>query len=96
LQLAQPDLDNITVHRRRFSILRKYRYLCRLIVSLLEDLDRATPSRSLAVVDLPEIQDLALHDAALLATPILDDTPITVLFPILETLVGAQKHGRSF
>jgi hypothetical protein len=65
-------------------------------VTLLEDLDRATPSGPLAVVDLSEIQDLTLHDTALSATPILDDTPITVLFPILETLVGAQKHGRSF
>jgi hypothetical protein len=96
LQLAQSDLDYITVHRRRFSILREYRYLCRLIVSLLEDLDRATPSGSLAVVDLSEIQHLTLHDTALSATPVLDDAPITVRFPILETLVGAQKHGRSF
>ncbi len=54
LQLTQPDLDNIAVHRRCVSILREDRHLRRLIVSFCKDLNRATPGSLLAIVVSPK------------------------------------------
>ena len=61
---------------------------------LVERFDQIAPARTLAVVDLTQIEHLALHDSAASAASALNDTPVTVLLAVLEPSVPAQIHAR--
>src|SRR6201998_3884941 len=54
--------------------------------------DQATPSLTLGVVDLAEIQHLTLHYFAGGAALALDNIPVAMLFAVFETSVEAQVH----
>ena len=49
----------------------------------------------MAVVDLAEIENLALNDAAAADPDVLHHTPVAVLLAVLEASLAAHEHGRS-
>ena len=61
----------------------------------LDHLDSLEPTRFLAVIDLPEVQNLTLNDPIALGASILDDAPIPVLFSVLEAGFSTQEHASS-
>src|SRR6202007_2505958 len=58
----------------------------------VKGLDEATPGLTLGVVDLAEIQHLALYYFAGGAALALDNIPVAMLFAIFESSVEAQEH----
>src|SRR5450756_2974295 len=77
---------------RSFAVLRKQSDLVPLVTAGFQHLDAAHPSGLFTVVDLSEIQDLALHHS-LLGTPTsLDDAPVTMELPVFDSLRAAQEH----
>jgi hypothetical protein len=50
---------------------------------LVEDADGLSPGRLLAVVDLADIEELALDDPAVLTAARLDDAPVVMGFAVL-------------
>jgi hypothetical protein len=62
----------------------------------IKGFDLTTPGLMLAVIDLAEIQHLALHHPAAGAALALDNVPIAMLFTVFETSVEAQKHANQF
>ena len=88
---AQSDRNHVAVENRRRTVLREQRDLRRLS-RLVEHLDRATPGRMLAIVDLAEIGHLSLNHAPALNAPVLDDRPGPMLLAILAANLVAQKH----
>ena len=89
LQLAQFDLNHLTVQSGRCAIVREDCHLCRLCLPLLGYVDSLASGRLLAVVYLAQIQNLSLHDSATMRAPVLDDAPIAVLLSVLETILSA-------
>jgi hypothetical protein len=59
---------------------------------VVENLDGSSPRRSLRAVDLTQVEDVALHDAAAGNALVLDHTPIVVCLAILLSLGLPQKH----
>jgi hypothetical protein len=54
--------------------------------------DHATPSLTLGVVDLAEIQHLAPHHLAGCAALALDNIPVAMFFAVIEASVESQEH----
>ena len=63
---------------------------------LIEGFNVTTPGFVLAVVDLAEIQHLALHHLAAGTALVLDNIPITMLFAVFEAPVESQEHANQF
>jgi hypothetical protein len=59
----------------------------------IKDFDRTTPIPLLAVVDLAEVQHLALHHSAASTALALDNIPIAMLFAVFEASVESQEHA---
>ena len=59
----------------------------------IKGFDLAAPSLMLAVVDLAEIQHLALHHFAARTALVLDNIPIAMLLAVLEASVESQEHA---
>ena len=59
----------------------------------IKDFDRTTPIPLLAVVDLAEVQHLALHHSAASTALALDNIPIAMFFAVLQASVELQEHG---
>jgi hypothetical protein len=59
----------------------------------LHYLDRFAPGRVLLVIDLTEIEHLALYHAIATATSILDDASVAMLLAVLEAAFGPKKHA---
>ena len=60
---------------------------------LVEDFDRPAPSLGLGRVDLAEVEHVALHHAAAIEPPVLDDAPVKMRLPVLSPFGLSQKHG---
>jgi len=90
--LAQSDRDDIAVENGRLAIFRKQRNLLRLRRVRVEDFDRLAPSGFLAVVDLAEVENLALRDAAVVEPAVFDHRPRSMLLAVLAANLVAQKH----
>jgi hypothetical protein len=82
LQSAQFDLHHCARQFRRRAVLRKQRQLRRSAGVLVEDGNGTAPSRALNVVDLPEIQHMALHHPPIRDTAILHHAPVAVFFAV--------------
>jgi hypothetical protein len=76
----------------KLPIRRKQRELAMAAGVRIEGFDQTAPSFVLAIVDLAEIQHLALHYLTGDAPPILDDAPVSVLFAVFVASVEAQEH----
>ena len=59
---------------------------------VVEHLDGLAPHRSLRGIDLPQIQNVTLHDAAACNSLVLDHTPIVVRLAVLPSRGLSQKH----
>ena len=84
------DLHHLAVQRRCLPILGKQRHLPRPGLAP-HNLDRAAPRRALAVVDLAEIQNLALNHPAAAHPVLLHLAPVAVHRTVLED-VGLSHH----
>jgi len=62
----------------------------------IDGFDLPTPGFMLAVVDLAQIQHLALHHFAAGTALVLDNIPVTVRFAVFEASVESQEHGNQF
>ena len=85
------DPNHFTLQRRHFPPLGKQRHLPRTRLAF-HNLDRAAPRRMLAVVDLPQIQHLALHYPTATHAYVLHHAPIAVLLTVLAAFLAAHKH----
>lgn len=56
---------------------------------MIQRIDGLAPRRLLAVVDLPQIQDVMLYDAPAGAAPVLDDAPGAVILAVLAANLRA-------
>ena len=61
-------------------------------IVLAEELDAFAPRGFLEAVEFAEIEDVALDDAPVVQSAILDNTPVEVLFAIFATFGTTQKH----
>jgi hypothetical protein len=59
----------------------------------IKGFDRTTPILLLAVVDLAEVQHLALHHSAAATALVLDNIPIAMLFAVFEAPIESQEHA---
>ena len=67
----------------------------RLALVFLKALDRFAPPLMLHIVNLTQLEHLALNNAIAPAATVLNDTPIAVLLTVFEAFGGAQKHAIS-
>ena len=95
LQSAQFDLDHRAGQFRRLAVLREQGHLRRGAAVLIKDLNGLAPGRPLGVVDLPQVQDMALHDPPASHATVLHHTPVAVLFAVLLARLGSQEHADS-
>jgi hypothetical protein len=90
--LINPDADDGLVVLLNLALRSHQCHGASYIFALIENLDAPTPSHLLAIVNLTQIQDMALDNAALGDTPVLHHTPILVLLAILFAPAASQKH----
>ena len=97
LHRVEPHLHamSLRVFGKR-SIGRKQGKLFVVASVFIEGFDLPTPSFMLAVVDLAEIQHLALHHFAAATSLVLDNIPIAMLFAVFEASIEAQEHANQF
>jgi len=76
----------------QLTVRRKQRELRALLRVLIEGFDDPALHLVLAVVDLPEIQHLALHDPAISAALGFNDIPVAMLLAVLEAPIASQIH----
>ena len=65
------------------------------IARRVHHLNGAAPGGTLAVVDLAEVEHLALHDPAIGRAAVFDDTPVAVILAVFAAVLVAQEHGTS-
>jgi len=87
-QLTQPNLNDLTVQLRRHAIFVEQRHGPSTGVPAVQHLDALAPGRLLAVVDFPQIHNLALHHATASGAAVLDDAPVAMFFAVFETALG--------
>src|SRR5690242_16202084 len=95
-QPIEPHMHHVTLQRRCRTILRKQRDLPRNPAGFVKRFDRPAPGRTLAVVDLTQVEHMPLYRAAACNAPVLNDAPIAVLLAVLPTGLGTQKHAARF
>lgn len=59
----------------------------------LERFDAAEPTRLLAVVDLPEVQEVPIDHAPVGAAALLRDAPVPMLLAVLDPAMALEVHG---
>ena len=60
----------------------------------LHNLDRAAPRGALVIVDLAEIEHVALNHPATTDPDVLHHAPVAVLLAVLEASLAAHEHGQ--
>src|SRR5208283_1558548 len=80
---AEPDVHHITVQRRRRTILGEQRDLPGVLATLVKCFDGPAPRRSLAIVDLAQIQHVPLHRSTAANPAVLNDAPVAILLTVL-------------
>jgi hypothetical protein len=97
LHRVEPHLHamSLRVFGKR-SIGRKQGKLFVVASVFIKGFDLPTPSFMLAIVDLAEIQHLALHHLTAATSLVLDNIPIAMLFAVFEASIEAQEHANQF
>src|SRR5271157_4562988 len=90
---AEPDVHHITVQRRRRTILGEQRDLPGVLATLVKCFDGPAPRRSLAIVDLAQIQHVPLHRSTAANPAVLYDAPVAMFLTVLAADLVAQKHA---
>jgi hypothetical protein len=75
--------------------LREERALAGLTVAFIEDLDGLLPREALGVVDLAQVEHVALRHAAAGPSLALDDGPRAMLLAVFAPGAALQEHGGS-
>jgi hypothetical protein len=78
---------------RHRSLGRKQGQLRWPLAPFIERFDDLAPRLALAVIDLAQIQHLPLHDLATSTALALDNIPIAMLLPVLQSSVASQIHA---
>jgi hypothetical protein len=63
------------------------------VAALLDGLDAAQPAGLLAVVDLPEVQEVSIDYPAVGAPVLLSDAPVPMLLAVFDAGMALQVHG---
>jgi len=92
---GESDLNRVADPGWRLAILGEYAHLPVRLVRLIEHIKGRTPLRSLAIIDLAEIEKVALDHPAARAHAF-HNAPVAVLLAILKTLVTLQVHAPIF
>ena len=92
LHVRDPDLHHLAVQRRGGPIRGKQRQLPRAR-RLVQHRNRTAPRRALTVVDLPEVEHLALHNPAAADAHVLHHAPVAVLLAVLAAHLAAHEHA---
>ena len=87
LHLVELDGDRVECFRRQRAVVGKQTQFTILLAVFVEDLQRPAPGLLLAVVDLAEIEHLALGGASAAGAAVLDNAEIAMRFSILPTFV---------
>ena len=91
-ELLDVDPNRLAVQFRGFAIIGKQRHRRRSTIPL-QHLDGPAPRRPLAVVDLTQVQHLALNHTPVAVAAVLHHAPVAVLLAVLEASLGAHEHG---
>jgi hypothetical protein len=75
-------------------VFRKQAQRCESVLFLIKHLQRFAPCRLLAVVDLAQVQNLALRYFARLQTPTFHHRVVAVFLAVLDPPIAAQKHSQ--
>ena len=94
LQLVQPHLHGGRVGVGGRAVLGKERARAGTALLFIEDRDGLLPGGALGVVDLTQVEDVALPDRAADAAA-LDDGPGAMLLAVLLAGAALEKHGGS-
>jgi hypothetical protein len=94
LQLVQAHLHRGGIVRRGSTILGEQGALAGLALFLIEDGDRLLPGGALRVIDLAQVENVALHHTTP-DPPALDDGPGAMLLAVLLALAALEKHAAS-
>jgi len=65
-----------------------------LLAAGIEDLDAFEPALLLAVIDVAEVKDVAMHNALAAAPATFHNGPGAMLFAVFKTAVTFQMHVR--
>ena len=76
--LIHPDADDGLVVLLDLALRGHQCHGASYIFAVIENIDASTPSNLLAIVNLTQIQDVALDNSAVGYTPVLHHTPILV------------------
>ncbi|MGA2853076.1 MAG: helix-turn-helix domain-containing protein [Verrucomicrobiota bacterium] len=94
LKLRKPHLHGGRVRGGRRAIGGKERALAGLTVVFVEDGNGLLPGGALGIVDLAQVEDVALHHAAPDAAA-LDDGPGAMLLAVFFACAALEKHAAS-
>ena len=93
-ELAEPHLDaDVCGMRGKRPVGGEQGQPCLPLAVPLEGLDAVQPRRLLAVVDLPEIQDVPIDHAPARTAALLRNAPIAVFLAVLDPAMALQVHG---
>jgi hypothetical protein len=91
-QLVQLELDLRHFARRTHAVFGKQGHLLWLALAFLKNFDALLPRGLLAVIDLTQIQHVALHTSAL-DSPALHDGPSAVFLAVFASRAALQIHN---
>jgi hypothetical protein len=94
LQTVQPHLHGRRVTGRRRAVLGEQGALAGLALVFIKDRDGLLPGGALRIIDLAQVEDVALHHATSDAAA-LDDGPRAMLLAVLAPRAALEKHAAS-
>jgi hypothetical protein len=92
--LAHPDLHGVERVGGYAAVIGEQAHGLRLLAALAHDRERLAPGRLLGVVDLAEVEHLALEHLAAWQPPGLDDAEVSMLLAVLTPLACLEVHAR--
>lgn len=92
-ELIQPDLHHARVINGRGPIMREEGDLGSRAGIRAVSLEGLAPGRALAIIDLAQVEHLALSHASVVQTLVFDDRPVGVFLAIFFADLRTQKHN---
>jgi hypothetical protein len=91
-EIPEADLDRGVIRHLGDPVFGKQGQAARVGGAVLEDLDGLAPGLPLAVIDLAQVEDRALHHAPAAHAPGLDEAPVPMRLAVFVARVTAQEH----
>src|SRR5579871_85424 len=91
-QAAQSDLDTVDGIGRKLPVIGKQTHGGEALFGFIEYVERLSPRRLLAIIDLAEIENGALHSLAARQTTVLHHTEVAMIFTVFAPVCAAEKH----